>query len=64
MLKTCTHNDDDEYSAWGGNISSAAFGSTAAEMATNYLFEEGIGLEAGFRAIFRLKSATQLISTF
>ena len=29
-----------------------------------YLFEEGIGLEAGFRAIFRLKSATQLISTF
>jgi len=29
-----------------------------------YLFEEGIGFEAGFRAFFRLKSVTKLISTF
>ena len=29
-----------------------------------YLFTEGVGFEADFRAIFRLKSATQLIGPF
>ena len=29
-----------------------------------YLFEEGVGLEPDFRAFFRLKSVTKLISTF
>ena len=29
-----------------------------------YLFSDGIGLEAGFRAIFRLKSVTELLGTF
>jgi hypothetical protein len=34
------------------------------EGTTLYLFEEGVGLEPDFRAFFRLKSVTKLISTF
>ena len=29
-----------------------------------YLFEEEVGLEADFRAFFRLKSVTELLGTF
>lgn len=31
---------------------------------SDYLFEEGVGLEADFRSFFRLKSVTKLIGTF